>query len=38
MHAGVPVQKLYLTGRPNYLGEYEQWARLYQDVFLRRRM
>jgi iron(III) transport system substrate-binding protein len=35
--AGQPVQKLYLTNRPNYLGEYDDWARLYQDVFVRRR-
>ena len=31
------VQKLYLTNRPNYLRDYETWARLYQDVFVRRR-
>jgi iron(III) transport system substrate-binding protein len=38
MHAGATVQKLYLTNRPNYLGDYEEWSRLYQDVFMRRRM
>ena len=35
--AGQPVQKLYLTNRANYLGEYDDWAKLYQDVFVRRR-
>ena len=30
-------KKLYLTNRPNYLGEYDDWAKLYQDVFVRRR-
>ena len=35
---GARVQKLYLTNRPNYLGEYENWARLYQEVFVRRKM
>jgi iron(III) transport system substrate-binding protein len=34
---GVAVQKLYLTNRPTFLREYETWARLYQDVFVRRR-
>jgi iron(III) transport system substrate-binding protein len=33
----VQVQKLYLTNRPNFLGEYEGWSKLYQDVFVRRR-
>jgi iron(III) transport system substrate-binding protein len=37
MAAGQPVQKLYLTNRPNFLGEYDNWAKLYQDVFVRRR-
>ena len=36
-HPGAQVQKLYLTNRPNYLRDYETWARLYQDVFVRRR-
>src|SRR5262245_46947305 len=36
--AGAGVDKLYLTNRANYIREYEDWARLYQDVFLRRRM
>jgi iron(III) transport system substrate-binding protein len=35
--AGQSVQKLYLTNRPNYLAEYDDWAKLYQDVFVRRR-
>ncbi len=35
--SGAKVQKLYLTNRPNYIGEFEVWAKLYQDVFLRRR-
>jgi iron(III) transport system substrate-binding protein len=33
----VQVQKLYLTNRANFLGEYEGWSKLYQDVFVRRR-
>jgi iron(III) transport system substrate-binding protein len=37
MAAGASLQKLYLTNRPNYLREYDDWARLYQDVFVRRR-
>jgi iron(III) transport system substrate-binding protein len=36
--AGAQVQKLYLTNRPNYLRDYESWARLYQEVFVRRKM
>jgi iron(III) transport system substrate-binding protein len=32
------VQRLYLTNRPNYIREYESWARLYQDTFLRKRL
>src|SRR5262245_884357 len=35
---GAKVEKLYLTNRPNYIREYEDWAKLYQDVFLRRRI
>jgi iron(III) transport system substrate-binding protein len=35
--AAVQVEKLYLTNRPAFLREYETWARLYQDVFVRRR-
>ena len=31
-------EKLYLTNRPNYIREYEDWAKLYQDVFVRRRI
>ena len=33
-----PLQKLYLTNRPNYIADYENWARLYQNVFVRRKM
>jgi iron(III) transport system substrate-binding protein len=36
--SGAPVKKLYLTNRPNYIGEYEGWMKVYQDVFVRRRM
>jgi iron(III) transport system substrate-binding protein len=36
--AGAKLQRLYLTNRPNYIREYEDWAKLYQDVFLRRRI
>src|SRR5215831_18350234 len=35
--AGAKLERLYLTNRPNYIREYEDWAKLYQDVFLRRR-
>lgn len=35
---GARVQKLYLTNRSNYIREYEDWARLYQEVFVRRRI
>lgn len=33
--ADSPPQKLYLANRPNYVQEFEQWNRLYQDVFLK---
>src|SRR5215468_5604216 len=36
--AGARMEKLYLTNRANYIREYEDWAKLYQDVFLRRRI
>ncbi len=36
--AGAKLQRLYLTNRPNYIREYEDWAKLYQDVFVRRRI
>jgi iron(III) transport system substrate-binding protein len=36
--SGAPVKKLYLANRPNYIGDYEGWMKLYQDVFVRRRM
>jgi len=36
--AGAKLDRLYLTNRPNYIREYEDWAKLYQDVFLRRRI
>lgn len=31
-----PPEKLYLTNRPNYIEEFEQWNRLYQNLFLKR--
>ncbi len=36
--AGAKLERLYLTNRPNYIREYEDWAKLYQDVFVRRRI
>jgi iron(III) transport system substrate-binding protein len=36
--SGAPVKKLYLSNRPNYIAEYEGWLKLYQDIFVRRRM
>jgi len=38
MQSSTPVQKLYLSNRPDYIGEFEAWAKLYQDVFVRRRI
>jgi iron(III) transport system substrate-binding protein len=35
---GAPVQKLYLTNRDNYMGDYESWMKIYQDIFVRRRL
>ena len=35
---GARVERLYLTNRPNFIREYEDWAKLYQDTFVRRRM
>ena len=32
-----PPQKIYLTNRPNYIEEFEQWNRLFQTVFLNRK-
>jgi iron(III) transport system substrate-binding protein len=32
------TNKLYLTNRPNYIHDYEGWAKLYQSVFVRRRL
>ena len=29
------LQKVYLTNRPNYLQEYDQWSDLARQVFLR---
>jgi iron(III) transport system substrate-binding protein len=29
-----PIRKLYLTNRPNYLQEYEQWVALTRQAFL----
>jgi iron(III) transport system substrate-binding protein len=34
--AASPPEKLYLTNRPNYIEEFEQWNRLYQNLFLKR--
>lgn len=34
---GAPVQKLYLTNRPDYIGDYENWMKVYQENFVRRR-
>ncbi|MEA2990419.1 MAG: iron(III) transport system substrate-binding protein [Alphaproteobacteria bacterium] len=34
---GAAVEKLYLTNRPAFIREYEGWAKLYQEVFVRRR-
>jgi iron(III) transport system substrate-binding protein len=31
----IPVQKLYLGNRPDYLRELGQWSKLYREVFLR---
>jgi len=36
--AGARMEKVYLTNRGNYIREYEDWAKLYQDVFVRRRI
>ena len=36
--AGARLERLYLTNRPGYIREYEDWAKLYQDVFVRRRI
>ncbi len=36
--SGVSVKKLYLANRPNYIADYEGWMKLYQGVFVRRRM
>ena len=35
---GAPVQKLYLTNRANYIGDYESWMKVYQETFVRRRL
>ena len=35
---GAQVEKLYLTNRTNYIREYEDWAKIYQDTFVRRRI
>ena len=32
-----PPEKIYLTNRPNYIEEFEQWNRLFQTVFLNRK-
>jgi iron(III) transport system substrate-binding protein len=36
--SSAPVKKLYLSNRPNYIRDYEGWMKLYQDVFVRRRI
>ena len=36
--SGAQVERLYLTNRPNFIREYEDWAKLYQDTFVRRRI
>jgi iron(III) transport system substrate-binding protein len=36
--SGAQVKKVYLSNRPKYIAEYEGWMKLYQDVFVRRRM
>lgn len=35
--ARTPPERLYLTNRPNYIAEFEQWNRLFQTVFLNRK-
>jgi len=30
-----PLQKLYLTNRPNYIAEFEQWAALTQQTIFK---
>lgn len=29
------LDKLFLTNRPNYIRDYEQWTRLFQDIFIK---
>ena len=36
--SGAAVKKLYLANRSHYISEYEGWMKVYQDVFVRRRM
>ena len=31
------LQKVFLTNRPNYIEDYEQWTRLFQDLFVKGR-
>ncbi len=31
------LQKVFLTNRPNYIQDYEQWTRLFQDLFVKGR-
>lgn len=33
---GRTFKKVYLSARPNYVQEYEDWVRLFQEVFLRK--
>jgi iron(III) transport system substrate-binding protein len=32
---GWKLDKLFLTNRPNYMADFEQWMRLVQEIFLR---
>jgi iron(III) transport system substrate-binding protein len=38
MNSATPVQKLYLSNRPNYMAEFDSWVKLYQEVFVRRKI
>jgi len=32
---GWKLDKLFLTNRPNYIRDYEDWTRLVQEIFVR---
>ena len=32
-----PTQKIYFTQRPHFFEEYEEWTRLFDSVFTRKR-